>query len=482
MSTMPIRIDWLLLALWLPAPCLAGQSLSRLQHSALESVEGLTPGIAELSGRLWDLAETELEEQDSARVLSRFLEAEGFAIELGAAGLATAFVASWGEGRPIIGLLADYDALPDVGNAPVPRTEARADGITSGHACGHNLLAAGSAAAAVALRRVLEEQAIPGTIRLYGTPAEESKLGKVYMARAGLFADLDAALTWHPAPQTAVGNQAGTAMNDFTVEFFGTPAHSSAQPWEGRSALDALEMFNFGVNLLREHMRPSARIQYVIQQGGATPREVPDYARAWYWIRDTSRPAVDSLFERIGKIAQGAAVATETRVQIGLRTGVHEILLNRPLQEALQRNLELVGAPHFSSEEVAFAGQLQVEMGLEKRGFDTGIQPLSEGSNPPAAGSNDLAEVSWITPAARFLMTAIPPGVELHSRQASACFGTRDSWKPAVKAAGVLTLTALDLFTNATLRRSARSDFEARTAGVPYRSPVATNDGVPRIP
>ena len=471
---------FLTLCFW--ANGLGAESPSPLQELALEQVEQLSPRIKELAGRLWTLAETELEEHHSVQVLSRVLEAEGFAVEPNAAGLATAFVASWGEGKPIIGLLADYDALPEVGNAPVPRAETREDGVSSGHACGHNLLAAGSVAAAIAVKHVFEEKAIPGTIRLYGTPAEESKLGKVYLARAGLFDDLDASLTWHPAPRTAVGNQTGTALNDFSVEFFGTTAHSAARPWEGRSALDALEMFNFGVNLLREHMRPSARIQYVIQEGGETPREVPHYTRAWYWIRGSNRLEVDSLFERIRKVAEGAATATETRVKVKLRTGVHEILLNRPLQEALQRNLELLGAPHFSPEELTFAEQLQIEMGLEKRGFDTRIKPLPAGPSPPAAGSNDLAEVSWITPAARFLMTAIPPGVDLHSREVSACFGTLNSWKPAVRAAGVLTLTALDLFTDENLRSRARGYFLEKTGGKPYRSPIAGNDGIPEGP
>jgi aminobenzoyl-glutamate utilization protein B len=272
-------------------------------------------------------------------------------------------------------------------------------------------------------------------------------------------------------------------LNDFRVEFLGTSAHSAAQPWEGRSALDALEMFNFGVNLLREHIRPTARIQYVIQQGGATPRDVPDHASGWYWIRDVNRPRVESLFERIRKVAQGAATATETKARITLLTGVHQILLNRPLQEALQSNLALVGVPRFTEEDLAFAQNIQAGLGMEPvaRGFDTILHPLAESIEPPAAGSNDLAEVSWITPTARFLITAVPRGVPLHAWQASACLGTPMGGRAAVRAAEVLALTVVDLFTSSELRSAARKQFELNTAGKPYRSPVAGNKGIPAL-
>ena len=259
----------------------------------------------------------------------------------------TAFVASFGSGSPVIGVLAEFDALPSIGNAIVPRKEPREDGYPHGQGCGHNLFGAGSVGAAVAIKRTMEAHGLSGTVRLFGTPAEETVVGKVYMAKAGLFDDLDAALDWHPSLETKVSNQSGQAMNNFEVEFYGQAAHSAADPWNGRSALDAVEMMNYGANMMREHVRPTTRIHYVIPSAGEAPNVVPEYARVWYYVRDTARAPVDKYYDRLLKIAEGAALATATEFKVTLLTGVHSMLLNRPLQEAMQANLEYGGRSGF---------------------------------------------------------------------------------------------------------------------------------------
>ena len=391
----------------------------------------------------------------------------------------TAFVASFGTGRPIIGVLAEFDALPGVGNAIVPRKEPREDGLRDGQGCGHNLFGAGSVAAAVAIKRTMEAHGLSGTVRLYGTPAEETVVGKVYMAKAGLFDDLDATLDWHPSLETTVGNQSGQAMNTFEVEFYGQAAHAAADPWNGRSALDAVEMMDYGANMLREHIRPTARIHYVIPNAGEAPNVVPEYARVWYYVRDTARAPVEATYDRLLKIAEGAALATATEYKATLLTGVHALLLNRPLQEAMQANLEFVGGPAFSEEDQLFAKELQAYLGIEEKGLDADPKPLKAEPEPPGGGSTDVAEVSWIAPVVSLSMTTAAAGIPWHSWAASASHGTPGSVKGAEAAAKVLALTGVDLLLNPDLVLEARAFFDEKTEGKPYVSPVPADQKPP---
>ena len=382
-------------ALLLP-PTLLSQGAAH--ETVLEAASAIDDEISGMAGALWQFAEIALQEEKSSRFLVEVLSEAGFRLESGVADMPTAFVAEWGQGRPIIGILAEYDALPNIGNDPVPRLERRSDGHPHGHGCGHNLFGAGSVGAAMALKRAMQEHDIGGTIRLYGSPAEETVVGKVYMAKAGLFDDLDAALDWHPHFLTQVSNQTGQAMNNFTVEFFGQAAHGAFDPWNGRSALDAVEMMNFGVNLAREHIEPTARIHYVVPSAGEAPNVVPAYAKVWYYVRDIERSKVEENYAWLLDIAEAAALATRTEHKVTLTTGVHEWLLNRPLQEAAQRNLELVGAPEYSDEEHSFARQLQGVLGIEQSGLSREVGALADEPEPPEGGSTDVAEVSWITP------------------------------------------------------------------------------------
>jgi len=457
----------------------ASQDLPREKATALAAVEALKGDILDMSMALWDFAEIALLETASADYLADYLEAEGFAVERGVAEMPTAFVASFGSGKPIIGVLAEFDALPSIGNAVVPRKEPREDGHPHGQGCGHNLFGAGSVGAAVAIKRTMEEHGLNGTVRLYGTPAEETVVGKVYMAKAGLFNDLDATLDWHPSLETKVSNQSGQAMNNFEVEFYGQAAHSAADPWNGRSALDAVEMMNYGANMMREHVRPTTRIHYVIPSGGEAPNVVPEYARVWYYVRDTARAPVDAYYDRLLKIAEGSALATATEYKVTLLTGVHSMLLNRPLQEAMQANLELVGGPDFSEEDQAFAKALQAYLEIEEKGLEAEPKPLKDEVEPPGGGSTDVAEVSRIAPVVSLSVTTAAAGIPWHSWATSASHGTEGSVKGAEVAAKVLALTGVDLLLKPELIQEARAFFEEKTEGKPYVSPVPPDQKPP---
>ncbi len=458
------------------------QDISAEKHTALTAVDAIAGEIAHIADTLWDLSELAMREHASAEHLAQILEREGFTLERGVADMPTAFVGTWGNGRPVIGILAEYDALPGIGNAPVPREEPRADGITAGQGCGHNLFGAGSIGAAIALKRTMETHGLAGTVKLFGTPAEETVVGKTYMARDGLFDGLDAALEWHPSTETEVGNAATHALNNFTVEFNGRAAHGAYDPWNGRSALDAVELMTHGANLMREHIKPTARIHYVIADGGGAPNVVPASAKVWFFVRDVDRPSVETHYEWLTAIAAGAALATQTTHEISLITGVHEYLYNRPLQEALQANLELVGPPTFDDETMAFARALQVELGLEPAGMDTTIQALADGVEPLVGGSTDVAEVSFLAPTAGISVATAGLDLPWHSWATAASHGLPGASVSAEVAAKVLALTGVDLLTDPTLLAAARARFEEQTKDRPYRSPLPEGQPPPVIP
>lgn len=455
------------------------QEIPPPKQEALRQAEGLTSEVRRLSMELWKHPETALREERSADLLAKALGREGFRVESNVGGMPTAFVASYGSGSPIIGILAEYDALPGVGNEAVPEWRPRKDGVTNGQGCGHNLFGAASVMGAVALKRAMERTGLSGTVRLYGTPAEETVVGKVYMAKAGVFDDLDAAIEWHPGQKTQVRNQPGRAMNNFEVEFFGQAAHASADPWNGRSALDAVELMNYGVNLLREHVKPTARIHYVIPRAGDAPNVVPQYAKVWYYVRDINRKSVQGYYERILKVAEGAALATETKHRVKLITGVHEILLNRPLQEAMQENLELAGPLSFSPQEQEFAHRLQRYLKVEEKGYEGKLLPLAPQPQPPQGGSTDVAEVSWIAPTVGFNVTTAAAEIPWHSWATTACHGTGAGIKGAVVATKAIALMGADLLSDADLLKRSKEFFRQATKGKTYQSPVPMDQKPP---
>jgi aminobenzoyl-glutamate utilization protein B len=468
----------LLVVLSVTSPA-AAQDLAAARRAVIAETDRMAGDIGRMTNTLWVYSELALKEDRSAAFLAGILEREGFRVERGVAGMPTAFTATFGSGAPVIGILAEYDALPGIGNDAVPRQQPRADGVTAGQGCGHNLFGAGSVGAAIALKRTMEAQKLRGTLRLYGTPAEETGIGKVYMARERLFHDLDAALEWHPSQHNAVGNTANQALNNFTIEFSGQPAHAAYDPWNGKSAVDALELFAHGINLMREHIKPTARVHYVFPSAGEAPNVVPSYARVWGFVRDVNRTSVEAHYGWIVKIAEAAALATRTTYQVTLTTGLHEYVFNRPLQEAMQKNLELVGGPTFGEAEQAFARRLQKELGLAESGIETAATPLAANVLPAEGGSTDVSDVSHITPTAGLEVATAGKDLPWHSWATAASHGIPGASKAANTAAAVIALTGVDLFLKPELVAQARADFVKRTGGRTYASPLPSGQKPP---
>jgi aminobenzoyl-glutamate utilization protein B len=436
-----------------------------------------TPAIERICAEVWNLAELSLEEGASAQVHMRELEAAGFTItSRGTSGQSTAFIAEWEQGRagPRIGFLPEYDALPGLGNAAVSQQAPAPNGKTSGHGCGHNLLGAGCTGAALATKAIMEQEGIPGLVRVYGCAAEETTGAKVFMARDGLFDDLDACLAWHSAPVAAVGFVRTAAVNNIRVEFFGKTAHAGVDPWHGRSALDALELFCHGLNLMREHVEPTARMHYVVEAGGETPNVVPDYARLALFIRDVDRTRVEATTQWARGLADGAALGTQTRARFTVAFGLTDLLPNTPLVERLDTHLQAVGVPAWTDDEQTFARECQRHLGVPERGLAPLPLPLIP--NRSVGGSTDVGDVSWNTPTVAFVYPSFPLGIGLHTWPVTACGGMSIGTKSAIGAATILTRLAQDLMTDEDLRRAARADFAARRAGRAYVSPLVDRD------
>lgn len=445
-----------------------------------QHIRATQPVIERIAREIWDLAEVSLHEVASSQVHRRELTAAGFTlVSTGTAGVPTAFIAEWSQGQagPKVGFLPEFDALPGLGNAAVPRQQPRADGVTSGHGCGHNLLGAGLTGAAIAVKAAMEAQGIAGTLRVYGCAAEETEGAKVYMAREGLFNDLDVCLHWHPAPIGAVINVRLAAVNMLRLEFHGRTAHAGLEPWKGRSALHALELAAHGINLMREHLEPSVRIHYIFEAAGVAPNVVPDYARIWIFIRDTERARVVATTDWVREVAEGAARATQTETTVNGYFGIHDVLPNRPLAERMQQHLTEVGIPAWTEEEQAFARACQQEMSLPPLGLMTQVLPLQ--AEPTMGGSSDVGDVSWCTPTMGIAMPTMPLNVSLHTWPVAACGGMSIGLKGALGAAEILTRTALDVLTDAELRAAARADFAQRTANFTYVSPLPSTQRQP---
>ena len=436
------------------------------------AVKQVEPIVERIADDLWQLAEISHQEIKSAQLVMDVLEEQGFELtSRGTSGIPTAFIAEWGSGKPLIGFLDEYDALPGLGNEAVPRKSPRQDGGTNGHGCGHNLLGAGTIGATIALKQVMAEQGVSGTVRVYGCAAEETEGAKIYMARDGLFDDLDAALHWHPNSEAHVTNIRSAAVNALRIEFFGKTAHAGMSPWLGRSAVHAAELFLHGVNLIREHVKPTARIHYTIEHGGLAPNIVPDYARINLFVRDVDRAHVEASTAWLKQIADGAALATQTHAETLVYNGMYDLLPNNPLAERLQTHMERIGVPNYSDEELAFARELQQNFGVEPAGMATALQPLPPDGTTMGA-STDVADVSWITPTMGCGMPTMPLGVSVHTWAATASHGTSIGKKGAVYAMRALALLGADLMTDADLRRAARADFAQRTDGKGYSSPL----------
>jgi len=440
-------------------------------ETLLQAVDAVQPVIEQASDKLWHLAEVSLEEVKSAEYLVALLQEQGFTIvSTGTAGIPTAFIAEWGSGEPKLGILLEYDALPGLGNEAVSCKQPRKDGTTSGHGCGHNLIGSGALGAALALKQTMTEYNINGTLRIYGCASEENEGAKVYMAREKLFQDLDAVLHCHPIDQAIIGNLRTAANNSIRIEFSGTPAHAGISPWLGRSAVHAAELFAHGINLMREHLEPTARLHYVYENAGLAPNVVPDYAKIWLTVRDVDRARVNATTEWLRQAAEGAAMATQTRSNFILYFGMYDLLPNTPLAQRMQSHMEHIGIPAWTDTEQSFARELQSNFGVEPKGMATHVVPLQ--NEPALGGSTDVGDISWSVPTMGVAMPSIPLGISLHTWAATATHGMSIGKKAAIAMAKVMAVTGLDILTDSELRQAAKADFERRTAGKPYVSPL----------
>ena len=432
--------------------------------TALAWVDANAGTLKTVNKNIWTYAEVGLQEVRSSRELVTLLKANGFDVQEGVAGMPTAFVATYGSGRPIIGILAEYDALPGLSQEAVPERKERPN-TAAGHGCGHSVFGTASTGAAIAVKQALAARAAAGTIRLYGTPAEETGIGKTYMLRDGLFKDADAILAWHSSDRTATSYGYTKANVSVKFRFTGLAAHASASPHEGRSALDAVELMDTGVNFMREHIKEDARIHYVITNGGGQPNVVPPLAEVWYYIRANKHTDAEQYYQWVTEIAKGAAMMTRTTLAaIQVDADMHEVLPNRTLSEVIQRNLELVGPPAFTAEEKAFARKTQEPLG---RSFEVA---LSETVDPlptvPSQGvaSTDVGDISWTVPVGQLTVATQAFGSPGHSWQIVACTGMSIGEKGMIVAAKALAGTAIDLYQSPAVLQKAKEDF-ARIRG-----------------
>ncbi len=425
-----------------------------------------------ISDEIWSCAELGMQEFKSSALLIKTLEEEGFTVERNVAGMPTCFVATWGKGKPVIGILGEYDALPMISQkGRVPKQDPVIDG-GPGHGCGHNMMGTAGIAAAIAVKRSMKENRIPGTIKFYGSPAEETLISRPYMVRAGVFHDVDAVIDNHAGSQflTFYGVR-GNAMFSTIFTFKGKTAHSAGAPWSGRSALDAVEIMNVSTNFLREHLHYTHRLHYVITEGGEAPNVVPDKAGVWYFIRNTDE-RLEDMYNRVMDCAKGAALATGTELEdVRVLTAIHQQHFNKGMAEVIQSNIELTGMPSWSEDENIFARELQKELGRKEEGFPDKINPLKSPSDVQVGGgSSDVGEVTLIAPTARVIFPGIVPGAIGHHWSTVASTYGSAAGKGLMAGAKVMAATALDLLTKPETLNAVKKEFEDYSREHPYKS------------
>ncbi len=439
---------------------------TELKTSAIQAVDAQREALTDLSDQIWRFAETALKETRSAKLLADHAEKEGFRVTRGVAGLPTAFVAEFGQGSPVIGIMGEYDALPGLSQKAQPTRETLEPGAP-GHGCGHNLFGAASLGAAIAVKRLIADEALTGTVRFFGTPAEEAIGGKVYMAREGVFKGVDIMLAWHPETRTRADVSSSQALVDLAIEFKGRSAHAAADPWNGRSAADGAEAFVHGLNLLREHVKPTVRMHYVVQKAGDVPNVVPEHARVWLWVRDRTFVGVETVLERVRQIAEGAALVAGVESTVTTQGGDYEILVNTAGAKLLDSNLRMLGPITYTEAEQVFARELQKAAGVDPKGIDGSVKPL-EGQELEG-GSTDVGDVSWLVPTLHVSVTTAPVDVPWHAWPVVASAGMSIGHKGMVHAAKTLAVTMVDLFEDAAVREAVRKEFARSTEGFTYK-------------
>ncbi|MDA0310954.1 MAG: amidohydrolase [Gemmatimonadetes bacterium] len=418
----------------------------------------------QIAMQIWDLAEVGYMEHESSGLLQNRLAAAGFTVTAGLADIPTAFVASYGSGEPVIAILAEFDALPGITQDRTPERNP-IDSKPAGHACGHHLFGTGSTAAALAVRDWMESSGQSGTIRLYGTPAEEGGGGKIYLARGGFFDDVDVVLHWHAGDANSADPTSSLANISAKFRFRGISAHAAGAPERGRSALDGVEAMNQMVNMMREHVPQATRIHYVTTYGGAAPNVVPDFAEVYYYVRHPEADQVRELFDRVIEAAAGAALGTETQMEYEVINGVYNLLPNVTLSEIIHANLTAVGGVEYTEDEMRFARVVRQSLPEDARPLESAAQvkpfELLLGARS-GGGSTDVGDVSWNVPTAGLRTATWVPGTSSHSWQAVAAGGTSIGTKGMLVAAKTIARSAVDLFQQPDLIRRARAEFEER--------------------
>ena len=457
----------------------AQKEMSKNKKALLTSVEKHKNELIKISDEIWGLAETAFEETKSAEILASYAEKNGFNVERGVAGMPTAFVATYGSGSPVISVLGEFDALPGISQKATPTKSPLKEGA-AGHGCGHNLFGAGSLGAAIAIKELIQAGKIKGTVKFLGTPSEEKFFGKIWMVNAGLWDDVDVNISWHPSAETKADVQSSLALVDFKVEFFGQAAHASADPWNGRSASDALELYASGINYYREHVRPSVRMHYHIQDGGQVVNVVPDYSRIWVRVRDTKRSGMMPVYERVQEMAKGAAILANVDYKISLISGIYEVLVNREGGEIMQKNLELLGPIEYTDDEIAFGKKIQEITKKEQVGMDSAINPLLDTKENPGGGSTDVGDVSWNVANINLGVTTAPKDTPWHSWAVVACGGMSIGHKGMLYSSKAMSMTMLDLFENPVLVNKVKAEYKERKGNEVYKAIIP--EGPPPIP
>ena len=457
----------------------AQKGMSKNKKALLTSVEKHKNELIKISDEIWGLAETAFEETKSAEILASYAEKQGFNVERGVAGMPTAFVATYGSGSPVISVLGEFDALPGISQKATPTKSPLKEGA-AGHGCGHNLFGAGSLGAAIAIKELIQTGKIKGTVKFLGTPSEEKFFGKIWMVNAGLWYDVDVNISWHPSAETKADVQSSLALVDFKVEFFGQAAHASADPWNGRSASDALELYASGINYYREHVRPSVRMHYHIQDGGQVVNVVPDYSRIWVRVRDTKRSGMMPVYERVQEMAKGAAILANVDYKISLISGIYEVLVNREGGEIMQKNLELLGPIEYTDDEIAFGKKIQEITKKEQVGMDSAINPLLDTRENPGGGSTDVGDVSWNVANINLGVTTAPKDTPWHSWAVVACGGMSIGHKGMLYSSKAMSMTMLDLFENPALVDKVKAEYKERKGDEVYKAIIP--EGPPPIP
>lgn len=454
---------------------------------AKKAIEQKAGKLHDLSMKIWENPEIAFTEHKASSWTADFFEEEGFEVERGYAGLPTAIKATWGSGKPVIGFLGEYDALPGMNQAVSTQKEALKEGAP-GQGCGHNLLGVAHVGAVLGMKAAMEEKNLQGTIIYYGCPAEEVLTGKGFMARGGAFKEMDIMMAWHPGTRNEISLGKMTGLNSVKFHFKGRTAHAGGDPHNGRSALDAVELMNVGAQYLREHVTDDVRIHYIITEGGVAPNIVPDRASSWYYVRALSREAVVETYNRLLKIARGAAEMTETEVVVEYLGGCYNTQQNKVLAELLHKTMEETELPQWSEEELAFADTMnrvsanynelvakgKIPVGMQ---IHTEVGPIV---NENGYGSTDVGDVQHIVPGVFFTTATYNIGAAGHSWQVTSCSGSSIGQKGMLLASKVMAVTGLKLLEDSTLVEAAKKEFAEAMKGRSYECPIPADLPVPR--